>query len=290
MCDEFTAAADDEVLARKGLTRREFAGWGAASAMAGYAATAVAAQSAGLSEAMVDVTTPDGTCDAFFVHPAEGSHPGVIFWPDAIGLRDAKKLMARRLAGAGYAVLVVNQYYRTSRTPLDLGFGSFRSEEGRAKIMPMMASLTPDAVTRDAAAHVAFLDAQDAVDTSRGIGTQGYCMGGPFTVRTAAAVPGRVRAAASFHGGRLVTDQDDSPHRLLATSQASFLFAVAQDDDAKAPGDKHALRKAAGDAGKLAELEVYAADHSWCVPDAPAYDQGEADRAWLRLLELYSKF
>jgi carboxymethylenebutenolidase len=238
---------------------------------------------------MVEVPTPDGSCDAFFVHPAQGSHPGVIFWPDAIGLRDAKKLMARRLAGAGYAVLAVNQYYRGARTPLDFGFDTFRTEEGRAKMAPLVGALVPEAVTSDAAAYVAFLDSQGAVDTSRGIGTQGYCMGGPFAVRTAAAVPDRVKAAASFHGGALVTDKPDSPHRLLAASKASYLFAVARDDDAKAPGDKNALLKAAADAGRLAEIEVYPADHSWCVPDAPAYDQAAADRAWLRLLDLYAK-
>lgn len=289
MCDEFTANAQDAALERKGLTRREFSAWVVAAAMATYAGEAAFAAVSDLSEATVDVPTANGAADAFFVHPAEGKHPGVMFWPDAIGLRDAKELMARRLAGAGYAVLVVNQYYRGGRTPLGFGFDTFRTEEGRAKIGPLIAGLTPQAVASDAAAYVAFLDAQEAVDTSRGIGTQGYCMGGPFAVRTAAAVPDRVRAAASFHGGRLVTDEPDSPHRLLASTNASYLFAVAQDDDAKAPGDKNELMKAAADAGRLAEVEVYRADHSWCVPDAPVYDQPEADRAWLRLLELYSK-
>jgi carboxymethylenebutenolidase len=289
MCDEITAAAQDAALGRKGLSRREFAGWGAAAAMASYAGAPAFAAGTDLAEAMVDVPTPDGTCDAFFVHPAKGRHPGVIFWPDAIGLRDAKKLMARRLARAGYAVLAVNQYYRGAHMPLGLGFDTFRSDAGRMMIGPLIAALSPQAVLSDAAAHVAFLDTQDVVDTSRGIGTQGYCMGGPFTVRTAAAAPDRVRAAASFHGGRLVTDEPDSPHRLLADTGASFLFAVAKDDDAKAPGDKNELMKEAADAGKLAEVEVYGGDHSWCVPDAPAYDQAEADRAWLRLLDLYSR-
>jgi carboxymethylenebutenolidase len=270
------------------MTRREFAAWGAAMTMAGYAEAAVGAENVALSEAMVDVTTDDGTCDAFFVHPAEGSHPGVIFWPDAIGLRDAKKLMARRLAAAGYAVLVVNQYYRSLHTPLDIGFGTFGTEEGRAKMMPLITAVTPEAIARDATAHVAFLDAQEAVDTTRGIGTQGYCMGGGLAIRTAAAVPGRVRAVASFHGGSLVTDKADSPHLLMASTQASYLIAVARDDDARAPGDKDAIREAAAAAGRPAEIEVYPADHSWCVPDAPVYDRLQADRAWTRLLDLYA--
>ncbi len=286
MCDDFTAATDDETLARKGLTRREFSAMGTAAALATYAPLA---QAAALSEAMVSVATPDGACDAFFVHPAKGRHPGVIFWPDAIGLRDAKKAMARRLAAEGYAVLVVNPYYRNAPAPLGLDFAVFRTPEGRARVGPLMASLTPDAVMRDAAAHVAFLDAQKVVDKRRGIGTQGYCMGGSMTIRSAAAVPGRVKAAASFHGGGLVTGKPDSPHRLLARAQASCLIAVARNDDAQAPADKDIFRAAAAEAKRPAEVEVYAADHGWCVPDAPAYNKAEADRAWARLLVLYAK-
>ncbi|CAN5132396.1 dienelactone hydrolase family protein [soil metagenome] len=287
MCDEFTSSKDDSATAREGLTRREFAALGTAAALAGYAPRATAAET--LAETMVEVTTPDGKCDAFFVHPAKGRHPGVLFWPDAFGLRDAKKAMARRLAAAGYAVLVVNPYYRDVRAPLPFDFSAFRTAEGREKIMTLMASLTPERVTSDAGAHVAFLDAQPAVDTKRGIGVQGYCMGGSITIRSAAAVPSRVKGAATFHGGSLVTDKPDSPHRLLGQTRASFLIAVARDDDQKAPGDKDSLRAAAKAAGRPAEIEVYAGDHSWCVPDAPAYNQPEADRAWARLLALYSK-
>lgn len=241
-----------------------------------------------LSERAVDVPTPDGTCDAFFVHPAEGRHPGVILWPDALGLRPVKTAMARRLAGEGYAVLVVNPYYRSLRAPLDLRFDDFRSEEGRQKIMPLMGSLTPDAVESDARAFVAWLDGQAAVDTARGIGTQGYCMGGALAFRTAHAMPGRVKAVASFHGGGLVTDKPDSPHRLLPETQASYLIAPGRDDDARAPGDKDVLRQVADAAGRPAEIEVYPADHGWCVADALAWDRAEADRAWGRLLALYA--
>lgn len=290
MCDEFTVANDDAALAAKGMTRREFAAAGAVAALAGYAPAAAAAVAAGtLVEHMVEVATPDGACDAFFAHPAKGAHPGVILWPDAVGLRDAKKAMARRLAAEGYAVLVVNQYYRSARAPLGIDFAAFRTPEGRARIMPLMGSLTPDATERDAKAFVAWLDARPEVDTRRGIGSEGYCMGGAMTVRSAHAVPTRVKAAASFHGGGLVTDKPDSPHKLLPMTQASYLIAMARDDDAKAPTDKDALRKAADEAGRPAEIEVYAGDHGWCVPDAPAYDKAEADRARARLLALYSK-
>lgn len=290
MCDEFTAEDDDKAQAGRGVTRRDFAAMGAAATMSAYLANVEAfAQAKPLSERMVMVRTPDGQSDAFLVHPARGKSPGVILWPDVLGLRETKKAMARRLAASGYAVLVVNQYYRNFRGPLGPDFSSFRSPEGVAKLTPARAALTAEALTRDAVAYVAFLDAQAAVDKRRGIGTQGYCMGGPFTIRTAAAVPSRVKAAASFHGGGLVTAEPTSPHKLLAATQASYLIAVAKNDDARAPTDKDAFRAAAAAAGRPAEIEVYPADHGWCVPDGPAYNQAEADRAWARLLALYAK-
>lgn len=290
MCDEFTTAGEDEALAAKGLTRREFAAAGAAAALAGYAPAAMAAVAAGrLTESMVDVTTPDGKCDAFFVHPAKGKHPGVILWPDVLGLREAKKAMARRLAAEGYSVLAVNPYYRGHHGPLGLDFAAYRTPEGQAKITPLREALTPDRIESDAKALVAWLDGQGAVDTRRGIGNQGYCMTGSFTVRSAHAVPERIKAAASFHGGGLVTEALDSPHMLLMGTRASYLIAIARNDDEKSPRDKTALIEAAVTAKRPAEVEVYGADHGWCVPDAPAYDKAEADRAWGRLLALYSK-
>lgn len=290
MCDDLTPSAEDEALARKGLRRRDFTALGTAAAIVACSGgDGEARAGAALKERMVRVPTPDGTADAFLVHPAKGAHPGVILWPDIAGLRDAKKAMARRLAAEGYAVLVVNQYYRNGPAPVLASFAEWRTPEGQARIAPMRAALTAAAVTRDGAAYAAFLDTLPEVDKQRGIGVQGYCMGGPFAVRTAAAAPARVKAAASFHGGGLVTPDADSPHRLLADTQAGFLIAVARNDDAKAPADKDAFRKAADDAGRPAEIEVYAADHGWCVPDAPAYDQAEADRAFARLLALYAK-
>lgn len=290
MCDEFTRSAEDEALARRGLTRREFAALGAAATIVACSGGDGEAKPAGeLGERTVQVTTPDGTADAFFVHPAKGTHPGVVVWPDIAGLRDTFKAMGRRLAGAGYAVLVVNQYYRGAPAPVLGSFAEWRAPEGQAKLRPMIAEITPEATARDAAAFVAFLDAQGEVDKRRGIGTQGYCMGGPFAVRTAAAAPARVKAAASFHGASLVTQAPDSPHLLLSRSQASYLFAIARGDDARAPTDKDTLRQAAEAAGRPAEIEVYSAEHGWCVPDTPVYDKAQADRAWERLLALYAK-
>lgn len=278
MCDETT-----------GLTRREFTAGGVA-VLAGAAWSDADAVEAGLREAMVEIKTADGTCEAFFVHPARGKHPAVIFWPDAIGLRDAKKAMARRLASSGYAVLVVNQYYRRAHLPLGISFSDFADPDARARLMPLMAGVRESGgVERDARAFVAFLDAQAAVDTARGIGTQGYCMGGALAFRTAAAVPGRVTAVASFHGGGLVIDAPDSPHRMMAATKAAYLILPGRDDDANAPRDKDVLREAAAAAGRPAEIEAYKANHGWCVPDAPAYDKGEADRAWDRLLALYAR-
>lgn len=289
MCDDLTAA-DDDARARFDVTRREFAAMGAAATLAGYAALTEAATSARpIAEHMVEVTTPDGKADALFVHPARGRFPGVILWPDVLGLREVKRAMGRRLAAAGYAVLVVNPYYRTLKGELGLDFSQFRTPEGQAKIGPARGALTPEAVARDGVAFAAFLDAQAAVDKKRGIGVQGYCMSGPFTVRAAAAAPARIKAAASFHGGGLVTDQPDSPHRLLAGTQASYLIAIAKNDDARAPADKDAFRTAATEAKRPAEIEVYGADHGWCVPGSPAYNEPEAERAWARLLALYAK-
>jgi carboxymethylenebutenolidase len=289
MCDDFTGAGEDKALAVKGLSRREFAALGAAAAVASYANLSMAATAPALTESMVEVDTPDGKADAFFVHPARGRHPAVILWPDVLGLREVKKAMGRRLAAAGYAVLVVNPYYRAFKGELGLTFAQFRTPEGAAKLGPARAGLTAEAVARDGAAYVKFLDAQASVNTRRGIGTQGYCMGGPFTVRTAAAVPTRVKAAASFHGGGLATAEANSPHQLLAGTQASYLIAVAKNDDERAPTEKDTFKAAAVAAKRPAEVEVYAADHGWCVPDGPAYNQAEAERAWARLLALYAK-
>lgn len=288
MCDELTEADRS----RSSLSRRQFGLIGAAAAVAtachGSGASGTGAKGGpALAERTVSVPTADGTADGFFVHPASGAHPGIVLWLDIAGLRDAYKTMARRLAGAGYAVLVINQYYRSARAPVLVSFAEWRTPEGKAKLQPMIAAITPEGTARDGAAGVAWLDGQAAVDKARGIGTSGYCMGGPCTVRTAAAAPERVRAAASFHGAALVTERDDSPHRLLAKTQAGFLFAIARNDDARAPGDKDALRAAASAAGRAAEIEVYPAEHGWCTIDSPVYDAAQAETAWARMLALF---
>jgi carboxymethylenebutenolidase len=288
MCDDASTESFEAALAQKGLTRRSFAALGTSAALAACAGTGGRNLAASdLAERPVTIQMGDRIADGFFVHPAKGRHPGVILWPDIAGLREAKRVMARRLAQAGFAVLVVNQYYRWSPAPVMQSFAEFLEPAGRARVMGYRAQLTPQAIMSDARAFVAFLDATKAVDTSRGIGSCGYCMGGPFTVFSAAAVPGRVRAAASFHGGGLVGPAADAPVNLLAKTQASFLFAIAQDDDAKSPGDKDALRKAASAAGRPAEAVVYPANHGWCVPDSPVYDAAQADLVFEQMTGLF---
>lgn len=286
MCDDLTAIDEDLALASKGLSRRDFAGLSAAGLVTACATTDGATTPA-TKETAVAITTPDGTADALFIHPAKGRYPAVIMWPDVAGLREAYRQMATRLAASGYAVLVVNHYYRAAKAPLLASMAEWRSPAGQEKLKPAIATLSPDNTVKDATAFVAWLDKQAAVDKRRRIGTQGYCQTGSFAVRTAAALPGRVGAAASFHGGGLVTQAPDSPHLQFAKAKAAFLIAIAKNDDARAPGDKDALRAAATASGKNAEIEVYNADHGWCTLDAPTYDKAEADRAWDRLLALY---
>ena len=283
MCDDRTDTDNTEYVRTTKMTRRQF---GAASVGAGLAMLLPrAANAQAVSEADIDVTTPDGVADCYFVHPTSGAHPGVLIWPDAFGLRSAKKQMGRRLAESGYSVLVVNQYYRTQRAPV---VNTTNFAEVRDKLAPLMGSLNAGTQTRDARAFVSFLDTQPAVDRNRKMGTMGYCMGGPFTMRTAAAVPDRIGAAASFHGGGLVTDQADSPHLLVPEMKAHYLFAIAENDDNNQPEAKDVLRDAFARAGLPAEIEVYAgAMHGWCPPDSTVYHEAQAERAWSRLLALF---
>ena len=287
MCDEDTLRDAEEYRRRSGsLTRRAF---GALSAGAGLAMLLPRAEAAmDVTAANVEISTPDGTADAYFVHPSSGAHPGVLVWPDALGLRPAFEQMGRRLAESGYAVLVVNPYYRRARAPVVEEGATFRDEATRKVIMPLMRSLSAETNVTDAQAFVAFLDAQDAVDSSRKMGTTGYCMGGAITMRTAAALPDRIGAGASFHGGRLVTDSPDSPHLLVGKMRAHYLFAIAENDDRKQPEAKTVLRDAFDAAGLPAEIEVYeGALHGWCPPDSAVYHEAQAERAWSRLLALF---
>ena len=283
MCDDRTVSDNNEYLREKGLTRREF---GVVSAGAGLAILLPrAANAQAVSETDLDVTTPDGVADSYFVHPSSGIHPGVLIWPDAFGLRPAKKQIAKRLAEAGYSVLVVNQYYRSQRAPI---VNTTNFAEVSDTLRPLMGTLNAETQMRDARAFVTFLDGQASVDGNRKMGTMGYCMGGPFTMRTAAAVPDRIGAAASFHGGSLVTDAADSPHLLVPKMKAHYLFAIAENDDENQPEAKDVLRDAFSQVGLPAEIEVYTgALHGWCPPDSTVYHEAQAERAWSRLLVLF---
>lgn len=286
MCDELTAEDNARYLA--GLSRRQF---GAMTGAAGLAMLLPSpADAMAVTGRNVSIRTADGTADCWFAAPAKGRHPAVLVWPDIMGLRPAFRQMGRRLAESGYAVLVVNQFYRSTAAPFLKPGESFDQPEVRAKIMPWRAALTTDATQRDAKAFTDFLDAQKSVDTKRGMATTGYCMGGPMTMITAALRPDRVRAGASFHGGGLVTDQPDSPHLMVPRMKAGYLFAIAENDDARSPADKDALRTAFAAAKLPAEIEVYPGTmHGWCPPDSKVYNQVQADRAWGRMLALFEK-
>jgi carboxymethylenebutenolidase len=286
VCDQDTVRENEDYLGRAGdLSRRRFGALAAGAALA--MALPGGARAADVVETEVVVRTPDGEADCYFVHPASGKHPGVLVWPDIMGLRPAFRTMGKRLAQAGYSVLVVNPFYRKSKAPVLREGASFQDPATREKLMPLAQSLTPATVGIDAKAFVAFLDAQSAVDTARRIGTTGYCMGGSMVMRTAAAVPERVGAGASFHGGRLVTDTPDSPHLLVPQMRAHFLFAIAENDDQREPDAKSVLRRVYDEAKLPAEIEVYkGAMHGWCSLDSPVYNEPQAERAWARLLVL----
>ena len=239
-----------------------------------------------VTESDVMVTTPDGTADGYFVHPASGTAAGVLLWPDIFGLRPANRQMAKRLAESGYSVLVVNPFYRTKKAPT--------ADKGAAtpipELMPLAQSLTATTQMTDAKAFIGWLDQQPSVAKNRKIGTQGYCMGGPIAFRTAAAVPDRVGAVASFHGGGLVTAQPDSPPLLAAKTKAQLLVAIAANDDARSPNEKNVLKDTFAAAKLPAEIEVYeGAAHGWCPPDSSVYNEPQAEKAWSRLLALYGK-
>lgn len=271
------------------LTRRDFVTTVAAGLVAATGAELVAQGQ--VTETNVEIKTPDGTCDAAFITPATGAHPAVIIWPDAFGLRPSMRNMAKRLAGAGYSVLVPNPFYRVAKSPIWVDASKVNFAEERPKLGPLMGSIQADgAVEKDAPALIAWLDMQKQVDRNKRIGTQGYCMGGGLVVRTAASVPNRVGAGASFHGGGLVTQNPNSPHLLAPKVKARMYFGIATNDDMQQPDAKTAL-KAAFDAAKVpVEVEVYSmAQHGWCVPDMPnnLYKMDDAERAWTKLLALY---
>jgi carboxymethylenebutenolidase len=284
MCDQDHFEQDRQEYEKLGrVTRKQF------GAMLGAGIAMMlprAANAAAVSESDVNVTTPDGTADCYFVHPASGTAPGVLMWPDIFGLRPAFRQMGKRLAESGYSVLVVNPFYRTKKAPTaDAG-----SATPIQQLMPLAQALNEGTHMTDAKAFIAWLDTQSSVAKNRKMGTQGYCMGGPIAFRTAAAVPDRVGAVASFHGGGLVTDKPNSPHLEAAKSKAQFLVAIAANDDQRSPNDKTVLKETFAKANLSAEIEVYAdAAHGWCPPDSRVYNEPQAEKAWGRLLELYGK-
>ncbi|MEM7100963.1 MAG: dienelactone hydrolase family protein [Pseudomonadota bacterium] len=288
MCDENTVTESEGYLKTLGMSRRQF---GTAVGSAALLATLPrVANALAVTEQDVSVSTPDGEADCYFVHPSSGKYPGVIVWPDVLSLRPAFRQMGKRLAESGYSVLVVNPYYRAARAPVVGPGASFQDQETRDLVLPLARQLSPETNVTDARAFVQFLDSQVSVDTGRKIGTTGYCMGGPITMRTAAAIPGRIGAGASFHGGGLVTDAPDSPHRLVSQMDAAFLIAIAINDDERQPEAKDELRKSFDAAGLRAEIEVYeGALHGWCPPDSRVYNEPQAERAWSRLLALFEE-
>ena len=288
MCDERTNKENNEFLARMGrLTRRQF---GKLSAGAGLAMMLPkVANAMDVMEMEVNITTPDGTADCYFVHPASGKHPGVLVWPDIFGLRPAFKQMGKRLAESGYSVLVVNPFYRKQHAPTAPEHPDFNDAATRTALFALAGALTAETNVTDAKAFIAWLDNQAPVDKQRKMGTTGYCMGGPLTMRTAATLPDRIGAGASFHGGGLVTDKPDSPHLLVPKMKAHYLFAIAENDDQTDPKAKDVLRDTFAKANLPApEIEVYAgAMHGWCPPDSRVYNEAQAERAWGRMLVLF---
>jgi carboxymethylenebutenolidase len=278
------------------ITRRDFVKTTAAAGLAVAAGASLGAQQ--VVETNVEIRTPDGTCDAAFIHPGSGAHPAVVIWPDAFGLRPSMRELGKRLANEGYSVLVPNPFYRVKKAPVveDASNFNFGDPAQRSTLTPLMGSINAEGTAeRDAAAFIAWLDTQSSVDRNKKVGTQGYCMGGALVVRTAAALPSRVGAGASFHGGGLVTPNPNSPHLLAPKIKGRMYFGVAANDDAQQPDAKTKLKEAFEAAKVPVEVEVYSqAQHGWCVPDMPkqgngqpTYSKPDAERAWAKLLALY---
>lgn len=289
MCDLDTLRDSTEHLAKQtSISRRQFGALSAGTGISLLLPPVANAQQ--VVEHDVEITTPDGVADCYFVHPASGSHAAVLIWPDILGLRPAFRLMGKRLAQSGYSVLVVNPFYRNAKSPVVPEGASFQDDSTRNIVMPMAQALNAQTHVTDAKAFISWLDKQPAVDTKRKIGTTGYCMGGPMVMRTAAAVPSRVGAAGTFHGGGLASDTDNSPHLLIPQMQASFLIAIAENDDEREPAVKGILHESFEKAGLEAEIDVYAGTlHGWCPPDSAVYNEVQAEKAWSRLLAIFDK-
>jgi carboxymethylenebutenolidase len=283
MCDQDHFENDRREYEARGLvTRKQFGlmlGAGAAILLPPVANAVT------VTESDVNVTTPDGVADCYFVHPATGAAPGVLVWPDIFGLRPAFRQMGKRLAESGYSVLVVNPFYRTKKAPTAAAGAATPIQD----LLPLARTLNETTHMTDGKAFIGWLDSQRPVARNRRMGVQGYCMGGPIAFRTAAAAPDRVGAVASFHGGGLVSDSPNSPHLQAAKTKAQFLIAIAENDDKRAPNDKVVLKETFAKANLPAEIEVYPAAHGWCPPDSSVYNEAQAEKAWSRLLALYRR-
>ena len=288
MCDELTVKDNEEFLRKHGVTRRDF-GKGAMGAAFTIMLPAVS-NAIDVIEKEVQIETPDGVADCYFVYPAGGAHAAVIVWPDIMGIRTSFRMMGKRLAESGYSTLVVNPYYRSAQGPVIEDGESFSTPAVRERLLPHAQLLSPETCVSDGRAFVEYLDAQASVDTNRKIGTTGYCMTGSYTMRLAAAMPERIGAGGSFHGGGLATSSDSSPHLLAPKIKAGLLIAIAANDDEKEPNAKVMLREAFDNAGVNAEIEVYEDTlHGWCPPDSVVYNEAQAERAWSRLLVLFER-
>jgi len=286
MCNEQTAAAIDDA---SNAAQSAQSAQSAAPDWRVSIAPQWQAHGVELTQSEVVIDTPDGKMDACFVHPAKGSHPAVLLWPDIAGLREAKRIMAARLAAAGYAVLVLNHYYRDAPAPLYVEFSDWLADRDSA--WPRVARIRPAGIAADTQAALAFLDGQAAVDHSKKIASIGYCLGAAFALRAAAAAPERIQAAVSFHGAFLITNLADSPHRLFAqmAPEVSLLLAIGEDDHVQQPEDQAILQQAAQDAGRAAQVTVFPAQHGWCVIDMPRYDAQQSELAWQQMLACFAR-
>ena len=286
MCDENTVQDVENAGNSDAITRRDFNTLAAGAAVAFSLPPVANAKSVSSSD--VTIATPDGSCDAFFVHPIEGKHPAVLIWPDILALRASFRAMTTRLAESGYAVLCINPYYRDAVAPVVETGESFQDASTQKKVLPMYRNLTPETHRTDARAFVDWLDAQNAVDTARPIGTMGYCMGGPIVMRAAAERSDRIGAGCAYHPVSLATEDDDSPHRLISKMNGQFLIALAENDDERNPDDKSVLRETFAKEGLTAEVTVFeGALHGWCVLDSRVYNEASAEVAWAKTLSVF---
>jgi carboxymethylenebutenolidase len=242
----------------------------------------------------IDITTPDGTADAFFARPdTDGTHPAVILYTDAFGIRPAAEEHVKRLARYGYCVLAPNIFYRSRRAPvLENLEERLRSEDRSAlfaDLRPMMDLLTPEAAHRDSEAWLRFMRSAGGAEPGK-LGTVGYCMGGRLSLRMAGEFPGAVGAAASFHGGNLATDQADSPHLSIVQATGELYIGHADNDRSMPPGQMARLTQVLAEAHVRHTAELYVgAGHGWTQTDLQVYDEPSSERHWLRLVELFER-